>query len=304
VHLSFLYVGHTHEDVDAKFSEIADKLRQNHAETIPKLIALLPNCTQITSIYNVRDWLENCLVDVRKHTKPLHFKFVMVDKVKVFYKGSVEKKWKILAGGSMFLNRDQNVSLPSGTPALCLPDFNVNVRADRLGQAVRHWVSLITEEDDNGWWASFIQRMKNLTASAAMQESYASLNASWVLPLLPRQQPVQEDIDDGEKAIPDSLQQLLNAEMEDPQVNLKYNIFTGKFRALLLFFHFRLWLFNIRDVNQEISQQSVVEGLEVELFREEVEDSLILMFKADIQRQEEEQGGKLQQEQGEEDKIK
>ena len=37
VHLSFLFVGHTHEDVDACFSHISKKLRMNDAETIPDL---------------------------------------------------------------------------------------------------------------------------------------------------------------------------------------------------------------------------------------------------------------------------
>ena len=41
VHLSFLIVGHTHEDVDAAFSRISEKLRRLDAETFYDLLGLL-----------------------------------------------------------------------------------------------------------------------------------------------------------------------------------------------------------------------------------------------------------------------
>ncbi|VDI09707.1 Hypothetical predicted protein [Mytilus galloprovincialis] len=47
VHLSFLPVGHTHEDVDAAFSRIAETLRRNDAETMPRLKEMLPNVKDI-----------------------------------------------------------------------------------------------------------------------------------------------------------------------------------------------------------------------------------------------------------------
>ncbi|XP_063438737.1 uncharacterized protein LOC134719703 [Mytilus trossulus] len=76
VYLSFLPVGHTHEDVDAAFSRIAETLRRNDAETMPRLKEMLPNVKDIEAIYDIRSWITSSLNDIRKHTKPLHYKFI------------------------------------------------------------------------------------------------------------------------------------------------------------------------------------------------------------------------------------
>lgn len=75
VHLSFLPVGHTHEDVDAAFSKIAETLRRKDAETMPRLKTMLPNVNEVEVLYDIRQWLTPNLNDIRKHTGPLHYKF-------------------------------------------------------------------------------------------------------------------------------------------------------------------------------------------------------------------------------------
>ena len=55
--LSFLLVGHTHEDVGARFSKIAEKLRKNEAETLPQLAALLPSVTELNHMLDIKAWL-------------------------------------------------------------------------------------------------------------------------------------------------------------------------------------------------------------------------------------------------------
>ena len=56
VHLSFLYVGHTHEDIDAAFSKVAEKLRKQEAETLHGLMSLLPNAKQTSGLYDIKNW--------------------------------------------------------------------------------------------------------------------------------------------------------------------------------------------------------------------------------------------------------
>lgn len=66
-------VGHIHEDIDARFSKVADKLRRNDAETLDDLVALLPSVTVINYVYDVRTWIQDSICDLRKHTRPLHY---------------------------------------------------------------------------------------------------------------------------------------------------------------------------------------------------------------------------------------
>ena len=56
VHLSFLYVGHTHEDVDAAFSKVADKLRKTDVEVLQDLIDVIDG-EVLDSIFDVKSWL-------------------------------------------------------------------------------------------------------------------------------------------------------------------------------------------------------------------------------------------------------
>ncbi len=89
VHLSFLNVGHTHEDIDAAFSRIAERLRQNEAETLHDLLHKLPEVTEIRGgMHDISGWMKPYIVDIRKHTRPLHYKFARVEgQVSVLYKG-------------------------------------------------------------------------------------------------------------------------------------------------------------------------------------------------------------------------
>lgn len=68
-------VGHTHEDIDAAFSVIAEKLRTREAETLPELLSILPNCDEVNDVFDFRNWIQPFVNKVTKHTKQLHFKF-------------------------------------------------------------------------------------------------------------------------------------------------------------------------------------------------------------------------------------
>ena len=87
VYLSFLFVGHTHEDVDAAFSQISKRLRQEDVET--NFLAFLPEAKDVTVMSDMKTWLEPHLCQPLDHTASLHFRFQTINDndVKFQYKG-------------------------------------------------------------------------------------------------------------------------------------------------------------------------------------------------------------------------
>lgn len=84
VQVSFLPVGHTHEDIDQSFSVTADRLRHNDAITLDDLHSQLRETynshTQVSRMACVVNWsglvgAENCLRPVRQFTKYRYFAF-------------------------------------------------------------------------------------------------------------------------------------------------------------------------------------------------------------------------------------
>jgi hypothetical protein len=80
VHLSFLPVGHTHEDIDARFSLISRDLYQTDTETLGNFVKLLGPHEFVKSDFNFREWLTLSIPKyISGTTEPLHFKFEKVN---------------------------------------------------------------------------------------------------------------------------------------------------------------------------------------------------------------------------------
>ncbi|XP_065925368.1 uncharacterized protein [Magallana gigas] len=103
VYMSFLLVGHTHEDVDQCFSKISQKLKEKDALTMPNLEALIfnsqtpqPHVSKVNTVWNISGWLEPFINQVHNITFP---KMYRVQKdgtghVYVQYKKlSTEEQW-------------------------------------------------------------------------------------------------------------------------------------------------------------------------------------------------------------------
>jgi len=67
--MSFLPVGHTHEDIDQMFSRFSHKLKINPPRTIPELIYTLPrsyanldanDIEVVDNVVDLRSWLSHC----------------------------------------------------------------------------------------------------------------------------------------------------------------------------------------------------------------------------------------------------
>ncbi|CAG2195253.1 unnamed protein product [Mytilus edulis] len=93
------------------FSKIVDSLRRNDAEKIPELLDLLPNPSNLIWQYDIRNWLQPFIADVRKHIKPLHYRFTMDEvsnKIKLCYKSNHAGPWKISTSGMFMFNDKGN----------------------------------------------------------------------------------------------------------------------------------------------------------------------------------------------------
>lgn len=119
VHLSFLPVGHTHEDIDARFSLVARQIYRKDTETLEDLLQILDHPSIVDTIFDVKTWLIlNMPNFISGVSEPLHFKFERVDnQVVSFYKGSQNLEWEIAE--NRFLE-----SVPKLKPKVIKPDFS------------------------------------------------------------------------------------------------------------------------------------------------------------------------------------
>ncbi|WAR14973.1 hypothetical protein MAR_005078 [Mya arenaria] len=86
-HISFLMVGHTHEDVDAQFSLISRTLKTKDCETIESLMTVC-NGEHMHTVYDVKNWILPNANKFKLITTPLHYKFQKKDgTINVCYKG-------------------------------------------------------------------------------------------------------------------------------------------------------------------------------------------------------------------------
>ena len=223
VHLSFLFVGHTHEDIDSMFSTIADQLRRTDAETLPELLYLLPNPQQLHGMFDIRTWLTPHLAEtIKGHTKPHQFKFVKNEKesVCVYYRGSSRGAWQ---SSHNFFRRLSNTSfsLPSGTPEISVASFE-RVNIDGMQKSLNQWHTLFSDQRDDRefqWWQTHIKRLDVLKKNEQERLLYSRNDATWVLPLLPKYHITEEVPQDG-PLLPNSIMHLVEAEKNCPEVSI------------------------------------------------------------------------------------
>ncbi|KAL4222385.1 hypothetical protein ACF0H5_018424 [Mactra antiquata] len=117
VQLSFLIVGHTHEDIDSAFSTISRKLRAIDAETVSDLISIIENFEMLKCVFDVKSWMSPNLNELSGISKPLHFKITGASVlVESFYKGQSNDVW-------IKLDKNILIEVPRGKPEFILPDF-------------------------------------------------------------------------------------------------------------------------------------------------------------------------------------
>ena len=87
IKISFLPVGHTHEDIDQFFSRISEHLKKQNIQTMSKLVKLIPNAytkqkltttvTLLNGIFDMKTWFEGHINTMSRHSVPHVFKFTL-----------------------------------------------------------------------------------------------------------------------------------------------------------------------------------------------------------------------------------
>ena len=197
--LSFLLVGHTHEDVDARFSKIAEKLRKNEAETLPQLAALLPSVTELNHMLDIKAWLMPYLWDMEKHTEQHHYKFTRVDgSPRTFYKNLQDHEWRIVEDSVI-------TATPKGKPPTIRPDCS-SINLDKLERQIKSMKYLFRNEKDTvKWWTDFIKMLR--TNSPERRTTIKFIES------LPRQPADNSNPRvSGDSSLPEEIQQMLHKE--------------------------------------------------------------------------------------------
>ena len=210
MHISFLFVGHTHEDVDSCFSQISQKLKKNDAETLTALKQLLPKPTDLDNMLDIKTWLLPSLRKVEHHTAPHHYRFSRSgDKVCGHYKCQQHKVWEQLTD-SFF------IWTPKRKPSVLHPDTD-HLDLDKLWTQITNMRYLFKDENSVlRWWKSFIDGLK--------QRKRRKVTVKF-LEALPRQK-TKETSQPRTVTLPPEIQKLVDKETESQVVSLKrsYNM--------------------------------------------------------------------------------
>lgn len=197
--MSFLIVGHTHEDIDSRFSMISRTLRAKDAEVFDDLLKILQSAERVTKIFDVKKWLGPNLNTVQDITQPFHYKFVNVEGiVKIMYKGLQHQPWILLEGD--FLQE-----IPDGVPEIVNPDYSkieIEKKVENI-EAIR----LLLKRDSYKTWTDFYKTLMSTDDSSVFP-----------LTLLPKQ-PIVPPIPLGCGLVPE-VRELIEKENRRPLVGI------------------------------------------------------------------------------------
>ncbi|CAH3027411.1 unnamed protein product, partial [Porites evermanni] len=166
VRLSYLMVGHTHEDIDQMFSRISVALARTNAVTLDDLIQVIrgaynptPITCSVENIYDVKTWLRPFVPSLKHHSNPHAFRFKMNEngEVEMSYRPfakSGRKQWLPEEGPIVLLKQ-----VPPGKPSVIKPDMkkcpSVEVIKDsveklgvRMSSAQLDWWRKMAEDEE------------------------------------------------------------------------------------------------------------------------------------------------------------
>ncbi|XP_062576087.1 uncharacterized protein LOC134237971 [Saccostrea cucullata] len=212
VHLSFLHVGHTHEDIDAAFSQLSTKLRKSDAETMPKLLALLNGAKQLRGLFDLKTWLEPCLNQIKKHSKPLHFKFSRdtSKKVVMHYRPNSSRPWSPTEETMLH-------TVPPGKPKPLVPPSFHKIDIEAIRRNVEKQQYHMSGGSEYMWWQQYLEYLQLVKTNEDVMSDYAKKEADWLLPkLMDKQQKKQSSSDEIES----HLHELLDRELDDHKIIL------------------------------------------------------------------------------------
>lgn len=149
VQVSFLMVGHTHEDVDAFFSKVAGRIGNRDVTTFPALMAEMWECQSIHPVpYLIREvadyheYVKDFVLPMVGQSRPIAFLFSMKDNVPVYqYKENLHDMWLPIQGRKIW-KQDELTKLtlhPQGEPK-AKKMFNFHKRALEIIPYLNHYI--------------------------------------------------------------------------------------------------------------------------------------------------------------------
>ena len=209
IKISFLLVGHTHEDIDQMFSCISRRLSKQNARTLLELIREIGmsyspaiEADTLTFMFDVRKWLDECIVsNLSGHVHQHQFKLVRGPdgKALLFYKKwSTSKTWAP-TGGLQLLTK-----LPKGAPMDITPAVE-KMNLKKMEQDLPKY-QLNFDEDTTRWWKAFIQNEGPVG------------QPKWILPCLNALPPPEPEASNFIGGINDSLLALVEKEEQQVEV--------------------------------------------------------------------------------------
>ncbi|KXJ18305.1 hypothetical protein AC249_AIPGENE23463 [Exaiptasia diaphana] len=165
VYVSYLMVGHTHEDVDQFFSRISLKLRSNNVWTLPQLHNTIrssynpvPESCDVKVMFDISGWLKKHIVrPLKNHVYPHAFKYYLDQK-----DGKAKMLYKNWADDNMWENADDPdqilVSSPTGIPDLLRPRLGGSKQEVDLAdlKSKVDSSSARMSDADLQWWETFL----------------------------------------------------------------------------------------------------------------------------------------------------
>lgn len=217
-------MGHTHEDVDQYFAQLARHLRSNEAETLPDLMRLQPDVVELKSIPDFRSWITPQIKPIKGHTAPLQFKFTHnpnsegCSGVDVHYRGSCSHQWKPME--SLLLAKP-TAHIIKKKPQNVLPDFG-SFNLDTLDARINRWSTQFDPYDDSSsdWWKCFAAEARLHNISERKRRVYGNRGVQWILPKLTKcnKAVLANPAVDAENLIGPHLTEMLTEEPREPQV--------------------------------------------------------------------------------------
>lgn len=158
IHLGFLMVGHTHEDIDAMFSRFSEKLRTSQVYTFGNLMETFMKCSccapvpyLMQEIPDFKRFIDGYLCDGPEtligHKKPLQFRFFLRDGIPIMqYMMNPRAKTWLPQDGIELWKRDANgiPMLPTGNPSP-LPLSDTIKDQEYICQGIKKYIEWWTE---------------------------------------------------------------------------------------------------------------------------------------------------------------
>ncbi|XP_066929842.1 uncharacterized protein [Clytia hemisphaerica] len=162
VRLSYLLVGHTHEDIDSTFSNISTTLNKKDVFTIDHLLQTIKESFQkqntsvslLKYVFNYRDWFMPNIRTPSHHTEPHAYKFELVnEEVDLSFKRfAMDPEWTQLKPALLS-------HLPTGPIPLVRFSWRKQLPVDEIEEKIQS-CSVKLPHQSMIWWGNFTDNLR------------------------------------------------------------------------------------------------------------------------------------------------